>query len=282
MFIILTPNKPYRFGLPGNWFFRQAIEYVADVAQPDDAVYILGGWMEIPPLQHYAEQLLPETNPFVVDGDGEYMHMVNTLWVRERVWVVAPNSSVPVIWGDPLIHKRFTEVEYWEFPTVNVALYETRYTPNIVPEQVFFNPSDLQLPQNFGDIFWLNGVWVDNLSIAPGETVNIWMEWQITEKVNESWGFFTHFIEDDLITLHGSFDGPPSHLGQSMPTNYWVSSVLIHDHRVITVDPDTLPGIYNLRIGIYNYDVPLRLTVVPGDNHPGVNDGLIIARIEVR
>jgi hypothetical protein len=51
----------------------------------------------------------------------------------------------------------------------------------------------------------------------------------------------------------------------------------VRDSYSLTVNPDTPPGIYNIKIGMYSYMQPLRLPAAPGD---GINqDGLDIARV---
>jgi hypothetical protein len=138
----------------------------------------------------------------------------------------------------------------------------------------------VSLPQRFGDTFALVDYYVDRLSAAPGESIHIGLDWRLDDYPKENFGVYVHLIEDDFVTLHGQIDGAPSHLGEDFPTMLWPGDVIVRDSYTLTVNPDTPPGIYNIKIGMYSYLQPLRLPVAPGD---GINqDGLVIARVEVR
>lgn len=277
LFLLLTPDQPLPPELPGNWFYREALATVAAQAQPGDTLTIAyGGDLDLPPFRYYAARILPAGMPYFTPLD-DVTTRLNMLWARERVWGIW-HEDHPFTWDEPLLSKQFVEIEQRRFGSMIVSLYAAQGVA-----RPLFPPTShsVELPQTFGSRFELVNYGVDKLAARPGEAISVWLEWRALAQPDQDWGFFVHLIEDDLTTLHGHADGPPSHLGRATPTRFWPPGESIFDQRTITVELDTPPGQYNLRVGIYSYAEPLRLPVVPGDGG-GQDDGLILASITVR
>ena len=280
-FLVATPDTSRPDDLPGNWYFRQTIEHVAGHAGYGDAVYInMPGALESIPFRHYAERLLPDGVPFHTPDDP-LQDTINTLLPRERVWVVWDQSDdKPVRWRhDALNRKSLVEIQRHEIAHFRVSLYAVPdHRP--IPSLAYGNPARLALPQVFEDRFELIHVEVDRLNAAPGEVITVNLDWRALRRAEEDWGIFVHLIEDDRVTLHGQADSNPTHLGETLSTLYWPVGAAIYDQHALKVDPNTPPGTYNLRVGIYSRVQARRLAATPSDGTGG-DDGVIIARIRV-
>lgn len=268
---------PAEWGV-GNWFFRQSVEAVAEQAQTGDSVLIyFSGELEMLPLHYYADRLLPKAVPFTMQTD-DVVRVINTAWARDRLWVIWADNAPP-IFGEPLDQKGYVEIRKQRVGWLNVSLFQADQPPREAMSNAAEIPDKTPLPQTFGGMFNLVDYQINKLSAKPNESVTVWLDWQAIKPADQDYGVYVHLIEDDFVTLHGQLDGAPSHRGRDLTTTFWGSGATIYDAYTFTVNPDTPPGVYNIKIGMYSYLVPLRLSVAPGD---GINtDGLVIAKFTV-
>jgi hypothetical protein len=283
VFLVLTPNLPLPPVMAGNWFHRDAIEDVAAHAQPGDAVYInISGGLETTPLRHYAELLLrPKGIPFQTADDRAEEKLVTYL-PRERIWVVElQNKTKHINWSNAALdRKALVKGESHSTPRYKISLYSTS---DARPDQplAYNNPTEVRLPQTFGDQFELTGIEVSQLEAAPGDSISVDFDWKVLSPTKQDWSIFLHLIANDPSKLHGQGDGSFTHLGAAVSLPDWLAGAPIFDHKTLTIDPDTPPGLYNLRVGVYSSDQGDRLSVTPGTANQA-DDGVIIAKIQVR
>lgn len=282
-FLITTPNLPLQYGIPGNFFYREAIEDVAALAQSGDAVYInISGKLETTPLLHYAQLLLlPKGIPFHT-ADDPADEKLATYLPRERIWVIErQNKTKPIAWSnDALDRKSLVKGESHTTPRYRISLLsipEARPDPPLT----YTNPAQVTLPQTFAGQFELTRIEVSQLEAAPGDLITVNLDWRVLYPAQQDWSVFLHLIEDDLTTLHGQGDGSFTHLGAALSLQDWLVGATLYDQRTLTVASDTPAGVYNLRVGIYSPDQGYRLGVTPGAGEK-IDDGVIIAKIHVR
>lgn len=282
LFLIVTPDQPRPINLPGNLFFRQAIEYVSANAQPGDAVYIdYSNSLQVTPFRHYSERLLPTEVPFQTAA-APLEDLISTYLPRDRIWVIGHKTNgAPRLWKNAILkQKHLTETDRHLVAQFGVGLYSIS-AERLIPALAFNNPAGLSLPQVFGDQVELISCEVDKLNAKPGEMITINLEWRATRLMHQEWSVFLHFVEDDFVTLHGQGDDSPRDLGEILPPVYWPVGSVIYDQHTLIIDHDTPPGIYNLRLGIYLTDQGTRLPVLPGDG-VSPNDGVVIAKIHIQ
>ncbi len=281
-FLIMTPNLPLQYGIPGNFFYREAIEDVAALAQPGDALYInISGKLETTPLLHYAELLLPPKGiPFHTADDPADEKLVTYL-PRERIWVIErQNKAKPIVWSnDVLDRKSLVKSESHTTPRYRVSLFSIP-VDRPGPPLAYNNPAQVILPQTFGGQFELTRIEVSQLEAAPGDLITVNLDWRVLYPTKQDWAVFLHLIEDDQKTLHGQGDGSFTHLGAELSVQDWLVGATLYDQRTLTVDSDTPAGVYNLRVGIYSRDQGNRLGVTPGAGEK-IDDGVIIAKVHV-
>jgi len=283
VFLLMTPNLPLQPGMAGNWFYREAIEDLAALAQPGDAVYInISGNLETAPLLHYAELLLrPKGIPFQT-ADAPAEEKLVTYLPRERTWVIErQNKTKRIVWSnDALDRKALVRGESHITPRYKISLFSI---PDTRPGKplAYNNPAEVMLPQTFGEQFELTRIEVSQLEAAPGDSITINLDWKVLYPAQQDWSIFLHLIGDDPSQLHGQGDGSFTHLGATLSLQDWLVGATIYDQRTLTVDSETPAGIYNLRVGIYSLDQGYRLGVTPGTADQ-TDDGVIIAKIQVR
>lgn len=283
--------------LTGNWHFRQAIEEVQRGWQPGDAILLQfndTNEYAIKPLNYYAVRALPSRTPiltlgsYTLDNDHNKSYFANQVvatpvWTRNRFWVI--RSGDPSLgltstdWVDGLDGRQFIETNSTPVGWMIVSLFTAKPAERSTPQGVIEPSQKLLLPRPFDDTFELVDYQVDRLSARPGETISLWLDWRALRPPDQDYALYVHLLEGDTI-LHGQADGDPTHLGHPVPTTFWAVNVLIYDAWVLTVNPDTQPGKYQLKVGFYSRIDGARMPVPLSDG--STSDGLVLTLIEVR
>ncbi|MBN1429290.1 MAG: glycosyltransferase family 39 protein [Anaerolineae bacterium] len=283
--------------LPGNWYFRQAIAIVHEGRQPNDAIFFqFNNWDDyaLKPLNYYAAQMFPAHTPiltlgnYTLDNDHNQDYfanqvLANSIWTRSRFWVI--RSGDPTLgltsteWVNHLEGKRFIEEKSIPVSWMVVSLFVAEPVERPAPQGVIEPSQKLSLPQSFGDTFELADYQVDRLSAQPGEPISLWLIWRALQPPDQDYAVYAHLLEAGTI-LHGQTDRDPEHLGRAIPTTFWAVDVLIDDRCAVTVNVDTPPGNYQLKVGFYSRIDGARLPVRLSDG--STDDGVVLATIEVR
>ncbi|NJL95185.1 MAG: hypothetical protein HC915_16435, partial [Anaerolineae bacterium] len=105
---------------------------------------------------------------------------------------------------------------------------------------------------------------LSQLQAAPGEQIEVWLEWRKRSSGGLDYAVYLHLVDADGVTLRGQMDGTPEHLGRVLPTNFWGVDTPIYDHHRLPIFADAPPGRYALRLGWYERQTFARLSVTPG------------------
>lgn len=105
----------------------------------------------------------------------------------------------------------------------------------------------------------LIGYDLDRRTARPGETIHLTLYWQALARIEEDYTVFTHLIgERDRIWAQ--MDSQPQ--GGAAPTSSWQVGQVIEDHYDLTIQPDTLPDVYDIEVGLYLVATGRRLGVL--------------------
>ncbi len=85
--------------------------------------------------------------------------------------------------------------------------------------------------------------------IAPGDSVEVTLYWKTLQRMDRVYAVFNHLVAADGEML-AQQDGWPRQ--GTYHTTHWLPGEVVEDHYTIEVPPDTPPGEYTLRIGMYD------------------------------
>ncbi len=109
----------------------------------------------------------------------------------------------------------------------------------------------------FEEVIRLAGYDMDVLSVAPGDSLTVALAWQALAEMETSYRVFVHLVGAEGQVLAQS-DGEPA--GWTRPTTGWAVGEVVVDERVVAIPGDTVPGEYEIRVGLYVLDGPRLLT----------------------
>jgi hypothetical protein len=104
----------------------------------------------------------------------------------------------------------------------------------------------------------------------PGGQVYLTLYWQALDRVDKDYTVFTHLLDSEG-RLRAQKDNPP--VNGLLPTSAWEVGEIIQDRYIIPLDPDLLPGEYQLEIGMYQLETGQRLPIVNDEGQ--VMDGRV-------
>ncbi len=123
--------------------------------------------------------------------------------------------------------------------------------------------------------------WESPLTVQPGDTIHLTLQWASLARAEESYTVFVHLIDlgnRPLVTL----DYTP--LGGSTPTHLWIPKWLpgqkLLDPYRLTIPADTPPGTYLIEVGLYEMVSGRRLHLSDAAGNL-VGDRLILGAVVV-
>jgi hypothetical protein len=117
----------------------------------------------------------------------------------------------------------------------------------------------------FGDGIQLESVEILDSVSQPGGLIRLRLHWFALAPIPQQFKIFTHlFSGEAIIAQH---DGQP--VGELRPTHTWVVGEQVVDQFAIRLPADALPGVYQLRIGMYDINSQARLPVLTPDGATG-------------
>ncbi len=117
----------------------------------------------------------------------------------------------------------------------------------------------------FGDGIVLESVEVLDSAAKQGGVIRIRLNWRTLAPVAESFKVFVHiFAGDAIVAQH---DGQP--VGELRPTTTWQTGESVADPFAIRLPNVTPPGVYQLRIGLYDLNTQARAPVTFTDGNGG-------------
>jgi len=146
-------------------------------------------------------------------------------------------------------------------------------------EHDFAPPSPQRLSGvSLGDITLL-GADLSADQIRPGQSLRLTLYWRAERPVESSLTVFTHTLGQDERPL-AQHDGLPA--GGARPTNTWLASETIRDIHEWTIPPDTPPGTYRIKVGLYDAGQPgLPRTPILDPAGQAVADGVLLGTLQV-
>ncbi|NLF66229.1 MAG: hypothetical protein GX579_16685 [Chloroflexi bacterium] len=120
----------------------------------------------------------------------------------------------------------------------------------------------------FGELATLAGYTLSAGEIRPGEELSLALYWRAEGTTATGYTVFVHLVGPDGEIV-AQRDQPPA--GGSRPTTGWLPGEIIADEYSLTVPAGAPPGLYRLRVGIYDPAAGERLpaggTNVPAGDH---------------
>ena len=133
-------------------------------------------------------------------------------------------------------------------------------------------PALQPLDVNLGNKIGLQGFALDRTD----DTLAVHLVWLARQPMEESYKVFIHVI-DDQGKLLAQTDSRPQ--GYASNTNRWIPGQVISDRFEVPLPPDTSPGRYQVRVGLYNEADGQRLPVLDATGKE-VDDQVLLGNFE--
>jgi hypothetical protein len=134
-------------------------------------------------------------------------------------------------------------------------------------------PALRPLDVNFGDKIGLQGFAADR----TGDTLAVHLVWLAREPMSESYKVFIDVTDDQGKSL-AQMDSRPQHYASN--TNRWAPGQVVSDRFEVPLPPGTSPGLYQVRVGLYNEANGQRLPVLDAAGKQ-VDDHVLLSHQEV-
>jgi hypothetical protein len=182
----------------------------------------------------------------------EQLHQIteghSELWLLRTMPVQCdPNGFVPR-W---LAEHAYPAEEFW--------LQNNLFTRYLVASD--FKAQGTQAGQ-LGDSISLVAWSIDEVTIAPGQALNVALTWVSTNAPMQDHRVFV-FLADQSEQVAALRDAVPTMWLR--PTGTWQPGELITDHHGLLIPPEGAPGDYWLGVGMYNSATGVRLPVTAGE-----------------
>jgi hypothetical protein len=122
---------------------------------------------------------------------------------------------------------------------------------------------------------------LSTITVKPGETIEVWLNWFTQQQVDESYTVFVHLI-DGNNQLHAQQDYTP--MGGAFPTQLWIPKWIagqsVHDPYQIKVPDDLPPGEYFIETGMYGMTSQRRVPIIGRDGSLA-GDRVILFKVKV-
>ena len=130
----------------------------------------------------------------------------------------------------------------------------------------------VQSGARFGEHITLDGYTLSTPQVQPGDILQLDLFWHTDAPLGARYKVFVHLV-DQNGRLVAQTDREPG--GGQQPTMNWAANEPIIDRYGVLIPEGTLPGSYNVEVGLYDLD-DTRLPIAAG------GDALAVARVEVR
>ena len=130
---------------------------------------------------------------------------------------------------------------------------------------------------NFDDKLRLLTCEFSQVSLRPGDAVQVVITWQVLERLPAAYTVFIHVVDQDgrMLTQR---DQPP--LGGSRPTDAWQVGERLLDPYNLYIPSHARPGSYRVLVGLYRGDT--RLPVVDPGFAEEKENAILVRRITIR
>ncbi|MFN8498418.1 MAG: glycosyltransferase family 39 protein [Anaerolineae bacterium] len=109
---------------------------------------------------------------------------------------------------------------------------------------------------------------LDQTAVRPGESFTLGLRWRALEAMPDDYAVTVQVFDANGAKVAQS-DEPLRTRGQ--PTSAWRVGTTMKDTRSVAIAPDTPPGVYEIRVGVY--DFATKRTLLPSHNGETLNSG---------
>ena len=125
----------------------------------------------------------------------------------------------------------------------------------------FPNATDI----NFDNKVALLGYALDRRSARPGESIKLTTVWKSLGATDFDYRIFAHAAVAGSGTVWARETGAP--VNSTRPLSTWATGEIVIDERLLTLDPNTPPGVYDVELGWYGKPSSKRLPILAEDGH---------------
>jgi hypothetical protein len=123
---------------------------------------------------------------------------------------------------------------------------------------------------------------LSTITVKPGETIEVWLNWFTQQQVDESYTVFVHLI-DGSNRLIAQQDYTP--MGGAFPTQLWIPKWIagqsVHDPYQIKVPDNLPPDEYYIETGMYGMTSQRRIPII-GSAGSLAGDRAILFKVKVQ
>lgn len=169
------------------------------------------------------------------------------------------------------------ETGWYDFPSKRPLgeKYTFRAGLLVQPTRTPLIPATLK-PVTFSGALQFNGYTLPQATVKRGESLPVALNWQALSQVYEDFTVFVHLESSDQKTILTA-DSPPKN--GDYPTSVWLPGVAFADTHTLSIPPETPPGTYTLKVGLYRSRDLTRLPITIPENG---GDSLTLQTIEVQ
>jgi hypothetical protein len=142
-------------------------------------------------------------------------------------------------------------------------------------------PEDVEYPVGgkLGEGITLVGADLSEAVLSAGEGVTVTLVWRAETELDADFTAFVHLL-DSQEQLVAQADGPP--LGETYPTSWWAPGDVVRGPHLLMLPPDVEPGIYTIRIGMYDPVDGARLLAADAEGNLFAAGAVPVTTLEVR
>ncbi len=138
----------------------------------------------------------------------------------------------------------------------------------------FPNPTDL----NFDNKVALLGYVLDRRSVRPGQAIKLTTYWRSIGPTDFDYAIFAHVAVAGSGTVWARSTDQP--VNWSRPLSTWAEGEIVIDERLLTLDPHTPPGVYDVELGWFGRPSSKRLPILAADGHQ-IGTHVTLTRVRV-
>jgi hypothetical protein len=240
--------------------YRGIVNFIKAVGGPDDAIILHAeGQQDV--FDYYYQQYPPAPMPVYPLPRQRPLDKTDTLNELQAIAAAADNvygvywatqqadpTGIIENWLDTNVYKA-TDQWYGNVRLVSYAAPHTDVKEGLTP--VYYQ---------MGEHIHLTGYALTSPQTAPGEILQLDLQWQTTEPLTDSYTVFIQIL-DTANHLVGQKDARPL-----TPGTDWSVNEPVADAHGIFIEPGTLPSQYQLIVGLYNSTTGQRLPVRESGN----------------
>lgn len=136
----------------------------------------------------------------------------------------------------------------------------------------------LPLNVNLGNQVMLVAAELEQIDVPPGGTLTLTLHWRAMAQMDTSYTVFVHLARADGSILVQQDSKPRN---GAYPTTLWQAGEQVRDSYTLPVPPDTPPGNYWIKAGLYVPDTGQRLPVVDPGTAQVETDSIVVQEFRV-